>query len=136
MIPEAKEWLDQAEYDFPAAQALFKARKYIYSIFMAQLAIEKPLKAIIVQRTGQTPPKIHKLVYLAEIAQVNLAEEQLRFWGLLDAIGPSARYPKDLKVALKAYPRKITKDLPYPDQGGTGMPQKQTDVETNFARMP
>lgn len=110
MIPEGKEWFDQAEYDFSTAEAMFKARKYIYSIFMAQLALEKALKAIFVQKTGQTPPKTHKLVYLAEIGQVNLAEEQLKFLGLLDAIGPSARYPKDLKAALKAYSRKVTKE--------------------------
>lgn len=110
VTPEAKEWFDQAQYDFSVAEAMFRSRKYIYSIFMAQLALEKALKAIFVQRTGQTPPKTHKLVYLAEIAQVNLAGEQLKFLGLLDAIGPSSRYPKDLKAALKAYSRKVTKE--------------------------
>lgn len=109
MTPEAKEWLEQAEYDFSAAEAMFRARKYIYSIFMAQLAIEKALKAIFIQKIGKTPPKTHKLVYLTEITQVNLGEQQIRFLGLLDAIGPSARYPKDLKAALKAYSREITK---------------------------
>ncbi|MBC7336678.1 MAG: HEPN domain-containing protein, partial [Clostridia bacterium] len=71
MTPEAKEWLEQAEYDFSAAEAMFRARKYIYSIFMAQLAIEKALKAIFIQKIGKTPPKTHKLVYLTEITQVN-----------------------------------------------------------------
>ncbi|WP_071541769.1 HEPN domain-containing protein [Neomoorella thermoacetica] len=57
MLPEAQEWFDQAEYDFSAAEAMFKARRYIYAIFMCQLALEKALKAIVTQRTGQTPPK-------------------------------------------------------------------------------
>lgn len=110
MIAEAKEWLEQAEYDLSVAESMFKARKYIYTVFMCQLALEKALKAIVVQKSGETPPKTHKLVYLAEIAQVNLAQEHLKFLGLLDAIGPSARYPKDLKAALKAFSRKVAKD--------------------------
>lgn len=110
MIPEAQEWLAQAEYDFSAAEAMFKARRYIYSIFMGQLALEKALKALVVQKTGQTPPKTHKLVYLTEIAQLALAEDHLKFLGILDAIGPNARYPKDLQAALKAYSRKVAKD--------------------------
>lgn len=51
MIPEAKEWLDQAEYDFSVAKAMFNTKKYIYSIYMCQLALEKALKAIVAQRT-------------------------------------------------------------------------------------
>ncbi len=110
MIPEAQEWLAQAEYDFSAAEVMFKARRYIYSIFMGQLALEKALKALVVQKTGQTPPKTHKLVYLTETAQLSLAEDHLKFLGILDAIGPNARYPKDLQAALKAYSRKVAKD--------------------------
>ncbi|MGI9860073.1 hypothetical protein SDD30_01640 [Moorella naiadis] len=34
----------------------------------------------------------------------------LKFLGILDAIGPHARYPKDLQAALKAYLRKVAKD--------------------------
>ncbi|MEW8957966.1 MAG: HEPN domain-containing protein [Moorella sp. (in: firmicutes)] len=110
MIPEALEWLEQAEYNFSTAEAMFKARKYIYSIFMGQLALEKALKAIIVQKTGQAPPKTHKLVYLAEIAQLTMVEDHLKFLGILDAIGPNTRYPKDLEAALKAHSRKVAKE--------------------------
>ncbi|WXJ79539.1 hypothetical protein MTMBA_16300 [Moorella thermoacetica] len=38
------------------------------------------------------------------------AEDYLKFLGLLDAISPSARYPKDLQAALKAYSRKVVKE--------------------------
>ncbi|MCR4419020.1 MAG: HEPN domain-containing protein [Clostridia bacterium] len=107
MIGPEQEWMDQAEYDFSAAEAMFKARKYIYCVFMIQLALEKALKAVFVQRTGQAPPRTHKLVYLAELAQAALTEEQIQFLGLLDAVGPSARYPKDLKAAMKEYSRRI-----------------------------
>jgi hypothetical protein len=47
----------------------------------------------------------NKLVYLAEIVDLSMAEKYLKFLGILDAIGPSARYPKDLQAALKSYKR-------------------------------
>ncbi|MGB9887981.1 MAG: HEPN domain-containing protein [Moorellales bacterium] len=44
--------MEQAEYDFSAAEAMFKARKYIYCVFMIQLALEKALKAGVRTKDG------------------------------------------------------------------------------------
>ena len=40
-----QEWLKQADYDFETAKAMFDTGRYIYSIFMCHLTIEKVLKA-------------------------------------------------------------------------------------------
>ena len=43
--PIVKEWLCQAEYDLETAKSLYRSRRYIYTVFMCHLAIEKALKA-------------------------------------------------------------------------------------------
>ncbi|WP_172613605.1 HEPN domain-containing protein [Moorella sp. E306M] len=108
--PEVKEWMEQAEYDFSTAKAMFHARKYLYMIYMCQLALEKILKAVVALRTDKTPPKTHKLLLLVKLGQVNLVEEHLEFLGTLDAIGSGARYPKDLAAARKTYSRNVAQD--------------------------
>lgn len=52
-------------------------------------------------------PKTHNLTYLAELGQVQLTEEQREFIAILDAAGTTTRYPKDLRVATKEYPRRV-----------------------------
>lgn len=67
MLAETTEWLAQAEYDIGTAESLYQigtaeslyqARRYIYTIFMCHLAVEKGLKALLVEKTGKAPPKI------------------------------------------------------------------------------
>lgn len=45
-----KEWFEQAEYDIKSADVMFKGGRYIYSIFLCYLCIEKALKGIFVKR--------------------------------------------------------------------------------------
>jgi HEPN domain-containing protein len=108
--PEIKEWLDQAEYDFSTAKAMFHSRKYLYMIYMCQLALEKALKAVVALRTDTTPPKTHKLLVLVKMGQITLLNTHLEFLGALDAIGSGARYPKDLAAARKTYSRMVARD--------------------------
>lgn len=42
----AEEWLLQAEYDLETAEAMFNSSRFIYTIFMIHLSIEKAIKAI------------------------------------------------------------------------------------------
>lgn len=110
MTPEAAEWFKQAEYDFGTARAMYRARRYIYAAYMCHLAVEKALKAIFVEKTGQIPPKTHNLNYLFRLVQVELPEKQKEFLGVLNLAGVSSRYPEDLEQAFKNYPRKVVKD--------------------------
>jgi HEPN domain-containing protein len=45
-------WVEGAEYDLGVANAMFKARKYPYALFMGHLALEKLLKALVVKKKG------------------------------------------------------------------------------------
>ncbi len=42
MFIESAKWIIQAEYDLGTAEDMFKAGRYIYTIFMCHLAVEKP----------------------------------------------------------------------------------------------
>lgn len=57
MRKEVKNWLDSAQYDLGTAEHMFNTGRYIYTIFMSHLALEKVLKAKVQERTGKTPPR-------------------------------------------------------------------------------
>lgn len=57
MRPETVEWLRQSDYDIGTAEAMYNTSRYVYTAFMCQLAIEKAIKGLIVERTGDIPPK-------------------------------------------------------------------------------
>lgn len=45
----ADEWFLQADYDLETALAMLNSGRYIYTVFMAHLAIEKAIKGIYAQ---------------------------------------------------------------------------------------
>lgn len=47
MNQEALEWFEQAEYDLDTAQALRRAKRYVYAVFMCHLSVEKALKGLV-----------------------------------------------------------------------------------------
>jgi HEPN domain-containing protein len=64
----SQQWVERARYDLDTADAMFKAGRFLYVLFCCQQAIEKALKAVIVKKTGELPPRIHNLLRLAETA--------------------------------------------------------------------
>ncbi len=93
-------WIQSSEDDWNVSKHLFEKGDYSYALFFGHLTIEKILKAIYANKTGNTPPYTHRLVYLSEKAALKLTDEQL---GLLEAItdfNMEARYP-DEKFSFK-----------------------------------
>jgi len=107
----AAEWIKQANYDFESAEAMFKAGRYIYTLFMCHLAVEKALKAVIVEQTGDIPQKTHNLIILLKTIQVNLSEEQLDHIASLNAMSVTTRYPEDLSHALESFSNEVANDF-------------------------
>ncbi|GBF32182.1 hypothetical protein DCCM_0373 [Desulfocucumis palustris] len=110
MLPKTTEWLDQSIYDLKTAESLYQAGRYIYAIFMCHLAVEKALKALVVETTGKAPPRTHNLVNLIKLGQPGLTDEQTKFIARLSLAGIVTRYPDDLKRALDDYPPPVTRD--------------------------
>ncbi len=108
MKKEIKNWLDSAKYDMETAEHMFNSGRYIYTIFMCHLAIEKALKAKVQQTTGETPPRIHNLVHLVELAKLAPPEQMNRFLGELSNLSIVTRYPRDFQEMLKAFTKERT----------------------------
>jgi len=108
-MDEVCEWLSQSEYDLDTAQAMFEPGRYIYAVFMSHLAVEKALKALVVKRTGNAPPRTHNLVQFATLAHPDLTPDDVRFLGRLGSAGVSTRYPGELGKALADYPAEVVR---------------------------
>ena len=91
-----KEWLRHAEMDQRAAKTLLASGEYEPCAFHCQQAVEKLLKAIIVQQTGQRPVHTHDLnALLRQVTGVELSVEITQAISTIDAYYVGSRYPLD-----------------------------------------
>ena len=90
-------WVEQAQYDLDTAKAMLESERFLYVLFCCQQAVEKALKALVVKRTSDFPPRVHNLIHLAETAGVELQEGQSEFLGDLTAFYVRSRYPEQIK---------------------------------------
>jgi len=105
-MPE--EWLKQALYDIDSAMAMFKSRRYIYTIFLSHLAIEKILKAIYTNKFSKNPPRTHDLVYITSEAGLELTENARDYLEFINKLSVPTRYPDELSSMMKTFNRKAT----------------------------
>ena len=98
MTLSARRWIEQAQYDLETARAMMTARRWLYVLFCCQQTLEKALKALIVMRTGEFPPRIHNLARLAETAGLELSVERGEFMRELSAYYIQTRYPEEIDV--------------------------------------
>ncbi|SFR01548.1 HEPN domain-containing protein [Desulfoscipio geothermicus] len=110
MKPETVEWLDQVDYDLDTAESMLTTGRYVYTIFMCHLAIEKTLKALMVEKTGKMPPKIHNLIRLIKLGNAKLSSHQLKFVSRLSLAGVVTRYPENLRKAISDYPQPVARE--------------------------
>ena len=95
-------WIDLAYEDIDTAKGLFSLGKYLHSGFFMHLAVEKALKSIL-ENKGETPPKIHNLIKLAEMGDVIrlMSNIQIDLLAGLNPLQIEARYPS-YKQAVKS----------------------------------
>ena len=94
---DARYWRNEAYEALEAAEVLLDNHRYVESGFFCHLAAEKMLKALVAQRTHRTPPRIHALWRLAEIAGVedDFTAEQVDTIADLSVFQVEGRYPTD-----------------------------------------
>ncbi len=93
-------WTTGAQEDFDAAESLLEKGHLRHCLFFAHLAIEKVLKALVVRETKKEPPKIHNLIRLAKLAELQLDQDRenlLREFGQYQLEG---RYPDSQQLQL------------------------------------
>ena len=93
-------WVKSAEEDFAAAQSLTDKGHFRHSLFFAHLAIEKMLKAHVVNRTKDVPPKVHDIVRLAQLGGINLSKEQKNLLLEFRVYQLEGRYPDSQQLPL------------------------------------
>jgi len=85
-------WKFHANYDMKTAESLLKSKRYPYCLFMCQLALEKVLKAIVVQKIKTHAPYTHDLVRLARIIEIEFSKEQMSYLKEISGFNIEARY--------------------------------------------
>lgn len=111
MFQDPKQWLRQAEYDYETAVFMFSGGRYIYTVFMAHLAIEKALKGLYQKELSAFPPKTHSLIYFVNKLQLRPPEHIGKFIVKLDQASVSTRYPEDLSKLQEVYTESIAKEI-------------------------
>jgi HEPN domain-containing protein len=94
-------WRDGALEDWDVVSDLLEKNRIRHGLFIAHLALEKALKAIVCMATKDLAPRIHNLVRLAELAQLNLRPEQLDILAEMNAFNIEGRYPDALAAPLQ-----------------------------------
>ena len=67
-------WIKSSDYDIKTAEAMFKAKRFVYVIFMCHLSVEKALKAIVANKSNKIPPKTHDLFLLVKLASLHIPD--------------------------------------------------------------
>jgi HEPN domain-containing protein len=89
-------WLSGASEDWQVATELIRRKRLRHGLFFAHLALEKALKAHVCRQTQDLAPRIHNLVRLAEIAQLQLDDKQIDVLAEMNAFNLEGRYPEML----------------------------------------
>lgn len=99
-------WKDTADHDWGTAISLFKSKRYDACLFFCHLTIEKTLKALVVEKTREPAPYIHKLVQLAEAASIKISKKQKAALEDISTFNISGRYDN----VKRAFYKKCTKE--------------------------
>lgn len=102
-IPE--QWADQARYDLDTARAMLESGRYLYVLFCRQQAVERMIKGVIADRTGEMPPRLHNLVELANRANVQLDADRAALMRDLVRYYIETRYPDQIAEPARGITR-------------------------------
>ena len=91
MREETTEWLQSATENLDAAQVLFEAGQYHAMAQHAQQAVEKALKSLLIEQTGELPARTHDLRRIG--AEVGAPSDMLARLVELYAYYLAGRYP-------------------------------------------
>ncbi len=103
--PVPEQWVERARYDLETARAMQESGRFLYVLFCCQQAVEKMLKAVIAERSGQCPPRLHNLLRLAKQAGVQLDQNQTVLMEDLSRYYVQSRYPEEIPALSRGLDR-------------------------------
>lgn len=118
-------WLKSALYDLETAEHMFSTRRYIYTVFMCHLALEKILKAMVEQTINTSSPRSHDLLYLVHLGGIVIPEDKLQFLSRLANVSVATRYPEDFDALFDKINSSNSKEILSQTKEFFGWIQKQ-----------
>lgn len=110
MHEDVVNWVKLAEYDLGAAEDMMGSSRYLYVLFGCQQAIEKMLKALVVQETEKFPPKTYDLIKLVEITGLSIDEKKKDFMKKLSYYYIETKYPAELEDIIEEIDDSLAKE--------------------------
>ena len=98
-------WLLSSKDNFETADAMLKAGRYNFAMFMCQQAVEAILKAVFIVQKNERPEFIHKLPKLVEMTGIEIPKSIDNKILKIDAHYIKARYKED-RFNVKIYNRR------------------------------
>ena len=86
-------WVNGSVEDLITAEWLVKGKRFKESLFFCHLSLEKILKALLVKKTEDIPPRTHDLFILLKRSEIKFDEKDLEFMGILMRYQLEGRYP-------------------------------------------
>jgi HEPN domain-containing protein len=71
-------------------------KRYFHAVFFCHLAVEKAIKGIIHDVSGNPPPKSHDLLYLLSLTPIKMPDQLLGYLSTINEVAVLSRYPADL----------------------------------------
>ena len=89
-----KHWLERSDDSFRVMELLYQNKEYTNALFFGHLALEKLLKALYAEkyRDEPQPPLIHNLVKLSLKCGIELDNDKIEQFGLINTFCIEARY--------------------------------------------
>lgn len=85
-------WRNGALEDWEVAQELIELGRVRHALFLAHLALEKMLKALVCRQTKSTPPRIHNLIRLLELSGLHSSEQHSKVLAEMNRFSVEGRY--------------------------------------------
>lgn len=89
-------WLRLARLDLESARKSLQGNSFLHFLFGCQQALEKLLKALVVEATEKAPPRLHNLVRLATLAGLTLESQHEILISKLSLEYIELRYPEEM----------------------------------------
>lgn len=86
------DWKSDSLSSWDDARYLIEDKRITLGLFALHLSLEKILKTHIMKQTRVLAPKIHDLVRLAQLAQVDLSSDQIDFLSRMNFYAIHGRY--------------------------------------------
>ena len=105
-------WIEQAEDDWRAVNALFQGKNYLQSLFFGHLVIEKLCKALWIKHNDSNiPPRTHNLLFILSKVPINVPEDKSELLLKLNRFQLESRYPENIAEIKNICDQKYTSGM-------------------------